>query len=75
MALAEEPALLRVAFGDALVGEAAGEELLLSWVSTLSFTDVVVRFCRLSVSTCFCLTARRGSLGDLEATEVWGDDL
>ena len=72
--LAEEPALLRVDFGDALVGEAAGE-LFFSWVSTLSLTDVVARFCRLSVSTCLGLTARRGSLGDLEAAEVWGDDL
>ena len=47
IALAEESALLRVCLGKALVGEAAGE-LFLSWVSTLSLTDVISRFCKLS---------------------------
>ena len=48
MTLAEEPALLRVVFGDALVGEVAGEFLLL-WAAILSLTVVVARFCRLRV--------------------------
>ena len=73
-ALAEEPALLRVVLGDALVGEVAGEILLL-WAAILSLTDVVSRFCKLRVTSSFGLTARRGSLVDLGASEVWGDDL
>ena len=74
MVLAAESALLRVAPGDALVGEVAGE-LVFSWDNTLSLTDVDVRFCRLRVLSSFGLTARRGSLGGLGAPEVWGDDL
>ena len=74
--LAEEPALLRVALGDSLVvGEVTGEFLLLLWAAILSLTDVDVRFCRLRVSSSFGLAARRGSLGGLGASEVWGDDL
>ena len=69
MALAEEPALLRVVLGDALVGEVAGEFLLL-WAGILSLIVVVERFCKLMVSSSIGLTARRGSLDDLEASEV-----
>ena len=71
MTLAEEPALLRVVFGDALVGEVAGE-LSLSWDNILSLTVAVARFWRLSVTFSFGLAARRGSLDDVEATESWG---
>ena len=77
MVLAAESALLRVApfsQGDALVGEVVGE-LIFSWDNTLSLTDVDVRFFRLRVSSSFGLTARRGSLGGLGASEVWGDDM
>ena len=74
-ALAEEPALLRVVLGDALVGEVTGEFLLLLWAAILSLTDVDVRFCRLRVSSSFGLAARRGPLGGLGASEVWGDDM
>ena len=75
MTLAEEPALLRVVLGDALVGEVTGEFLLLLWAAILSLTDVDVRFCRLRVSSSCGLAARRGSLGGLGASEVWGDDM
>ena len=74
MVLATESALLRVTLGDALVGEVAGELLLLC-AAILSLTDVDVRFCRLRVSSSFGLAARRGPLGGLGASEVWGDDM